>query len=83
MLYFFDVRSMTFMYFMVELGEVRYVFCIRFKYVGRLQALDAVLVDIRNLVLEEEGVDALILIVRSNGNEQQVKRFHLFRLERL
>ena len=55
------------MLLMVELREVRLVLRVRFQDARRFQALDAVLVDIRNLILEEQRIDALVLIIRTNG----------------
>ena len=55
------------MLLMVELREVRLILRVRFQDARRFQALDAVLVDIRNLILEEQRIDALVLIIRTNG----------------
>ena len=55
------------MLLMVELREVRLILRVRFQDARRFQALDAVLVDIRNLILEEQRINALVLIIRTNG----------------
>ena len=74
---------MLFVNLMVKLREVSDILRIRLQYIRRLQTLDAVLIDIRNLVLEEERIDTLVLIVRANGDQQETERIHLFGLQRL
>ena len=71
------------MYLMVELGKVRNILRIGLQDVRRLEDLDAVLVDDRYLILEEESVDAFILVVRTDGDEQEAEGFHLLCFERL
>ena len=70
------------MYLMVELGKVRNILGVGLQDICRLQDLNAVLVDDRYLVLEEERVDALILIVRPDGDEQEAEGLHLLCFER-
>ena len=77
-----DICPVAFMYLMVELGEVRDILGVGLQDICRLQDLDAVLVDNRYLVLEEEGIDALILIVRPDGDEQEAEGLHLLCFER-
>ena len=72
---------MPFVDLMVELREVGYVLRVRLQDVRRLQPLDAVLVDVWYLVLEEERVDALVLVVRPDGYQQETECIHLFGLE--
>ena len=69
------------MYLMVELCKVRNILGVGLEDVCRLEDLDAVPVDDRYLVLEEEGVDAFVLVVRPYSNEQEAEGFHLLRLE--
>jgi len=66
---------------MVKLREVRNILGIGFQDIGRFEDFDAVFVDIRNLILEEEGINAFVLVIRSYGNQQETERVHLLRLE--
>ena len=77
-----DICPVAFMYLMVELGKVRNILGVGLQDICRLQDLDAVLVDDRYLVLEEERVDALILVVRPDGDEQEAEGLHLLCFER-
>ena len=70
------------MYLMVELGKVRNILRIGLQDVRRLEDLDAVLVDDRYLILEEERVNALVLIIRSHGNKQEAEGVHLSGFQR-
>ena len=70
------------MLLMVELREVRLVLRVRFQNARRFQALDAVLVDIRNLILEEQRIDALVLIIRTNGYQEEIERIHFLGFQR-
>ena len=67
---------------MVKLGKVSNILGVRFQDIGGLQNLDTVLVDNRYLVLEEERVDAFVLVVRANSDQQETEGVHLLRLER-
>ena len=69
------------MYLMVELCKVRNILGVGLEDVCRLEDLDAVPVDDRYLVLEEEGINTHILVVRPYSNEQEAEGFHLLRLE--
>ena len=74
---------MQLMHLMVKLREVRDVLRVGLQDIRRLQTLDAVLVDIGQLVLEEERIDPFILVVGTNGDEQEAEGVHLLGLERL
>ena len=60
-----DVRAVLLMPLVVELRKIGNVLRVRLQYIRCLQTLDAVLVDVRDLVLEEQGVDAFVLIIRA------------------
>ena len=74
---------MTLVLLMVELHEERQHFRIGLQHARGLQRLDAVLVDDRYLVLEEERIDTFVLVVRTNGDEEETESLHLLRFQRL
>ena len=61
----------------LEVGEVGLVLGVLFEDGGGFGVFDAVFLEIWDLVVEEEGIDAFILIVGTHGNEQEVEGFHL------
>ena len=69
---------MTLVHLVVKLREVGYIFRVGLQDIGGLQSLDVVLGDIGDPVLEEERVDALVLVVGPYGDEQHVEGVHAF-----
>lgn len=67
---------------MVELRKVRNILGVGFQNISRFQYFDTVFVDDRYLILEEERVNALVLIIRSHGNKQEAEGVHLSGFQR-
>ena len=65
---------------LVEVLEVRLILGVGLEYRRSLHALDAVLLEIRQHIREEQRIHALILIVRPYADEQQIEVFHLLGL---
>ncbi len=68
---------------MVELGEVRDILGVSFQDRSSLHALNLVLLDIRNPVLEEKRIDTFVLIVRTNGDKEHIEGINLLGFESL
>lgn len=67
---------------MVELRKVRNILGVGFQNISRFQYFDTVFVDDRYLILEEERVNALVLIIRSHGYKQETEGVHLSGFQR-
>ena len=67
---------------MVELRKVRNILGVGFQNISRFQYFDTVFVNDRYLILEEERVNALVLIIRSHGNKQEAEGVHLSGFQR-
>ena len=77
----FYIRSAAFVLLGLEVGEVGLVLRVLFEDGGGFGVFDAVFLEIWDLVVEEEGVDAFVLIVGTHGYEQEIEGFHLLCFE--
>ena len=68
---------------MVKDNEVRLTLIIGLEDSGSLHSLDAVFRKIRGHLVEQQGVNTLILIVWADSNQKQVEVGHLLRPQRL
>ena len=77
----FQISATTFVVLMLQHLELLLVLGVGLQDGGGVHMLNAVLVKVGYLVREEQTVDALVLIIRTNGNEQQVEVLHFLSLE--
>ena len=76
-----DICPVALVDLMVELREEIDNLLVILQHVRSLQFADTVSVDDRYLILQKQGINTHILVVRPYSNEQEAEGFHLLRLE--